>query len=296
MKCNLDSIISILHQVESCETNDSIVFTNGVVYNGKYYPIKDEKEFAIIYTNILCIRDYGLADVRVLQKGLAIALDRITPKGSRFLVKALILKAIDRGYFSETAIAKAGELKQHTVNCYLEQLSNEQFILAPKGFPITEAGKHEYQSCVLKSKGKEALEDPSYLVEESNMTEHRTIKTDAYYEQSGNIGIGHMSGGEIKGNAKVAGVINEAEERDLAEAAAEIQALIRQLEQDNPTNTTTEQMVVATQAIEQIESNPTWKQKAIAAFKQGSLNVIETHPIGTFIIGAIEGWQKQQAK
>lgn len=114
--------------------------------------------------------------------------------------------------------------------------------------------------------------------------------------QQGNFGIGHMSGGEIKGNAKIAGVINEAEKQDLAQAAAEIQALIKQLEQDNPTNTTAEQMVVATKAIEQIESNPTWKQKAIAAFKQGSLNVIETHPIGTFIVGAIEGWQKQQAK
>lgn len=114
-----------------------------------------------------------------------------------------------------------------------------------------------------------------------------------YYEQSGNFGIGHMSGGEIKGNAKVAGVINEGEKQDLAEAAAEIQALLKQLEQTYPTNTTTEQMVAATKAIEQIESNPTFKQKAIAAFKQGSLNVIETHPIGTFVVGAIKGWKEQ---
>jgi hypothetical protein len=41
-----------------------------------------------------------------------------------------------------------------------------------------------------------------------------------------------------------------------------------------------------------LESNPTWKQKAIAAFKQGSLNVMETHPIGKFIVGAIKGWQE----
>ena len=108
--------------------------------------------------------------------------------------------------------------------------------------------------------------------------------------QQGNFGIGIMSGGEIKGNAKVAGVINEAEEQDLAEAVAEIQALLQQLEQTYPTNTTTEQMVVATKVIEQIESNPTWKQKAYAAFKQGSLKAIETHPIGAFVVGAIKGW------
>lgn len=128
------------------------------------------------------------------------------------------------------------------------------------------------------------------------MTEHRTINTDAYFEQSGNIGIGRMSGGEIKDNAKVAGVLNETEKENLAEAAAEIQALLKQLEKTYPTNTTTEQMVVAAKAIEKIESNPTRKQKAIAAFKQGSLNVIETHPIGTFIVGAIKGWLEPQIK
>ena len=113
--------------------------------------------------------------------------------------------------------------------------------------------------------------------------------------QQGNFGIGHMSGGVIKGNAKVAGVINEAEKQDLAEAA-KIQALIQQLEQTYPTNTTPEQMVVAAKAIEQIESNPTWKSKAISAFQQGSLKAIETHPIGAFIVGAIKGWLEPQAK
>ncbi len=114
--------------------------------------------------------------------------------------------------------------------------------------------------------------------------------------QQGNFGIGHMSGGVIKGNAKVSGVINEQDEQDLVEAAAKIQTLIQQLEQTYPTNTTTEQMVLAAKAIEQIESNPTWKQKVIAAFKQGSLKAIETHPIGAFIVGAIRGWLEHQAK
>jgi len=121
---------------------------------------------------------------------------------------------------------------------------------------------------------------------------NNTIKN----HQKGNFGIGQMSSGVIKDNAKVAGIINEAHEQDLAEAAAEIQALIKRLEQDNPTKTTTEQMVVATKAIEQIESNPNWKQKAITAFKQGSLKAIDTHPIGAFIVGAIKGWKEQQAK
>ena len=84
----------------------------------------------------------------------------------------------------------------------------------------------------------------------------------------------------------------EQQNQNLAEAAAEIQSLLKQLEQSYPTDTTTEQMVVAAKAIEHIESDPTWKQKAIAAFKLGSLNIIETHPVGTFIVGAIKGWQE----
>ena len=115
------------------------------------------------------------------------------------------------------------------------------------------------------------------------------------YQQSGNIGIAHMSGGEIKDRAKVAGVINKAEQQNLAQAA-EIQSLIQQLERSYPTKTTAEQMIVATKAIEQIESNPTWKQRAITALKQGGLKVIEKHLIGAFIVGAIKGWQEPQAK
>ncbi len=83
---------------------------------------------------------------------------------------------------------------------------------------------------------------------------------------------------------------NYAQQGNLAEAAAEIQRLLEQLSQTYPTSTTTEQMVVAARAIEQIESNPDWKQRAVTAFQQGSLKALETHPMGAFILGAIKGW------
>ena len=80
------------------------------------------------------------------------------------------------------------------------------------------------------------------------MTENRNIHMGEgnynEYEQKGNFGIGHMSGGEIKGNAKVAVVINEAEEQDLAEAAAKIQALLEQLSETYPTTTSQEKNLV----------------------------------------------------
>ncbi len=120
----------------------------------------------------------------------------------------------------------------------------------------------------------------------------RTINTQNYYEQNKSQGIANINNSNISEGGKVAGIYNEAEQQDLAKAAEEIQNLLKQLEESNPTNTTAEKMKVATLAIEQIESDPTWKQRAINAVKGGTLKILETNPIGAFVVGAIEGWTK----
>ena len=116
------------------------------------------------------------------------------------------------------------------------------------------------------------------------MTGNRSIKIGSgnyneniqgnYYEQKGNLGIGHMSGGDIKGNAKVAGVINEAVQQDLAQAAAEIQQLLDQLSQTYPTKTTSEKMAVGLKLTEEIENNPTRWQKVINVIKAMGIEAV----------------------
>ena len=115
------------------------------------------------------------------------------------------------------------------------------------------------------------------------------------YQQSGNFGIGHMSGGRIQSGAKVAGVINEAQQRNLAEAAAEIQQLLEQLEKSYPTNTTMGKMQIATEAISQIDSNPTLAGRILSALKAGGISAFEqllNHPSASFVIGALADWQE----
>jgi hypothetical protein len=115
------------------------------------------------------------------------------------------------------------------------------------------------------------------------------------YNQSGNLGIGHMSGGTIQSGAKIAGVINEAQQRNLAEAAAEIQQLLEQLEKSYPTNTTMGKMQIATEAISQIDSNPTLAARILSALKVGGISAFEqflNHPAASFVIGALEDWQE----
>ena len=93
-------------------------------------------------------------------------------------------------------------------------------------------------------------------------------------EQKGNFGIGHMSGGTISGNAKVAGVINEAAQQDLAQAAAEIQQLLDQLSQTYPTKTRSKKMAVGAKITEEIENNPTRWQKVINIIKAMGIEAV----------------------
>jgi hypothetical protein len=98
----------------------------------------------------------------------------------------------------------------------------------------------------------------------------------------------------IQGNYYAAG-----QPQSLAEAAAEIQLLLKQLEQTYPTTTTSQQMVVAAEAINRIESNPLLKERVINAVKSGGLAAFEKaidNPAGAFIVGAIKGWQEVEAE
>jgi len=116
-----------------------------------------------------------------------------------------------------------------------------------------------------------------------DMTGDRTINT------SGGNYNERIEGDYVQGN-KCAG-----QPQSLAHAAAEIQTLLKQLEQTYPTTTTSEQMVVAAQAVNQIESNPLLKQRVVNAIKEGSLAAFEKaidNPAGAFVVHAIQGWQE----
>jgi NAD-specific glutamate dehydrogenase len=88
----------------------------------------------------------------------------------------------------------------------------------------------------------------------------------------------------------------EQEPESFTDVVTEIQKLLEQLSQSYPNPTTAEQMKIASQAIEQIESHPNWKQKAIKALTAGVLETLKTNPVGAFVVGAIEGWSRIDGK
>ncbi|MBD1944870.1 hypothetical protein H6F50_21340 [Coleofasciculus sp. FACHB-712] len=118
--------------------------------------------------------------------------------------------------------------------------------------------------------------------------------TGNYYDQSGIFGIGSMSGGTIEGGAKVAGVINEAEQQNLDEAAAEIQKLLKQLDKSYSSNTTTGKMELAMETTKQIQANPTLLARTLSALQAGGVSALEAalnHPAASFVIGALQDLQ-----
>lgn len=83
-----------------------------------------------------------------------------------------------------------------------------------------------------------------------------------------------MSGGTIAGNAKVAGVINEATPQNLAQAAAEIQQLLDQLSENYPAKTIAQKGAIADKAIEEIRNNPSLLKKVTQVIDVNGINAL----------------------
>lgn len=83
---------------------------------------------------------------------------------------------------------------------------------------------------------------------------------------------------------------NNYTDTQLNETVEQIKQLIDQLCKNNPINTTTDAMKIATQVIEKIETNINLKQKAIAVSQKGLLQRLKTNPVGAIIVSLIEGW------
>ncbi|MEH2032195.1 MAG: pentapeptide repeat-containing protein [Nostoc sp.] len=84
------------------------------------------------------------------------------------------------------------------------------------------------------------------------------------------------------------------QKQNLAQAAAEIQQLLNQLSQTNPTTTTSEKMSVVAKAVDEIERNPTLKARVIGALKAGGTEALKElidNPLINILLASIDGWQ-----
>lgn len=105
-------------------------------------------------------------------------------------------------------------------------------------------------------------------------------------------------GGGIAGRDYTGNIIhNHGQQQGLAEAAAEIQKLLEQLEQTYSTDTTTGKMQIAAEAIERIKDDPNLAERILSALKAGgaaALAQLLSHPAASFAIAALDDWHKIQ--
>ncbi|MBG1268236.1 tetratricopeptide repeat protein [Nostoc sp. WHI] len=81
----------------------------------------------------------------------------------------------------------------------------------------------------------------------------------------------------------------------LAEAAADIQKLLKQLEATNPNISEVEKLTVVAKASEEIKNNPTLKARVINALKAGGTEAFKEavdHLLINILVATIEGWQE----
>jgi uncharacterized protein YjbI with pentapeptide repeats len=86
-----------------------------------------------------------------------------------------------------------------------------------------------------------------------------------------------------------------AETKSLAEAANEIQALLEQLSQIYPADSLSAKVNLAQETVRRIDANPALSQRLLSAFKAGGVSALGqflNHPVATFVISALEDWQK----
>lgn len=139
----------------------------------------------------------------------------------------------------------------------------------------------------------------SYRRESANMTEIAkllasrpiTVETKAVagdeVNQSGSFGIGQMKGGEITGDAIVAGTYNE--------VAQDIKTLINQLK-NNYDSTPLGNMQMGTEIVDHITQNSSLKQRVIKAIQDSPATFEKAidHPVAAVIIAGLQGFTETE--
>ncbi len=259
--------------------------------------------------------EFGENDFNIFITSVLDTLDLYHRQNINAVVAITVLKGLTENYpvqFELVGLEKRGEnqfvirLKVFGQTSHF-QLQREYYARYEQTLPLYDPNKLMSNTDVVVEEIIQAVkENPGTHIENLHnqgivitggsvsMSGDRNINAETYYEQSGKFGIGHMSGGEIKGNAKVAAEINEAEKQNLADAATEIQQLLEQLSETNPTTTYKEKTAVVGEVVDRIESNPTLKAKVINALKAGGTEAFKEaidHPLVNILVATIEGWQ-----
>jgi uncharacterized protein YjbI with pentapeptide repeats len=87
--------------------------------------------------------------------------------------------------------------------------------------------------------------------------------------------------------------------KSLADTAKDIQALLDQLSQNNPADSTSAKLEIANLAVQRIQNDSSLGQRVLSAVNAGSISALEqllNHPASSFFISMLEDWKKTSVK
>jgi hypothetical protein len=202
----------------------------------------------------------------------------------KFLLRAKTAIATDKSQLSAEYFTTYNQLK-----ALAEQ--EIQKLIAEKDSRIT-----DLQNMVVT-----ALQRPSFYAQ-TYQNQGDTIMAEGSKKQSNfDLKGAQFAGGLVNADTVTAQQIggnisnySTEQRQNLAEAAAEIQQLLNQLGQTYPTSTPLEKQIAVTEALKQIDNNPTLKARVIGALKAGgteALKELVDHPLVNILLATLEGWQ-----
>ncbi len=237
-----------------------------------------ETSFWQIYKPILKAKDeqiilYGqlLEDQRNKNTKLLTIIETMAHKEDSSLneVQIKILQAIYQGNTYDRAISESLSLPIYQTRYYLEYFKDNGFITATEDL-LDGSGYKAYTTCELTNKGHVAADNQKNLIKESNMSNNE-YNFNAPVGSVGNHGTQTNVSGVVEGD-QIGTQHNYAseEKQALAEAAAEIQKLLQQLESSNPSATEADKIAYVND-----ETTPSFKRRVVGALKAGSETAIE---------------------
>ena len=201
---------------------------------------------------------------------------------SRFFEAVNVPNTIDKGKIEKDFFLKYKKALKAKTQQYKKLLQKKDIEIKEKDSEIIQ---------LHREKSTDLMRIIELQAQQTINVEAKAMAGDTYHQNQ--VGIGHISGGKIEKEVKIAGIINEAQEKTLAEATKEIQDLLQQLEKSYPSTTPLEQIALAGEAVKAIENNPTLKQRLINAGKEGGLAFVEKacdNVVGATISASIRGW------
>jgi hypothetical protein len=105
---------------------------------------------------------------------------------------------------------------------------------------------------------------------------------------------GNLIQGNVTGNVTFTKADNS-QNIEIAELAKKLQDILESLEADHSSNTISERMKIATEAISIVEKDLPLRRRILSAVKTGGISAFEqllNHPAASFVMAAINDWQQ----